>query len=72
MIAERLPGIIDLSPREKWLLAGELWDQVSGDLSAVPQSDSQVQLIRQRWENYLAHPENGSTWEEIKNRLGKP
>lgn len=71
MIVETLPGIAELTPQEKWLLASELWDQVSDDPDAVPVSGSQKQEIRDRWEEYLRNPEKGSTWEEIKSRLGK-
>lgn len=71
MIAERLPEIATLSPQEKWLLAGELWDSVAEDPAAVPQNDAQRELIRERWEEYTAHPEQGATWEAIKRRLGK-
>ena len=71
MIAERLPEIATLSPQEKWLLAGELWDSVAEDPAAVPQNDAQRELIRERWEEYTADPEQGVTWEAIKRRLGK-
>lgn len=71
MIVEKLPGISDLSPQEKWLLAGELWDSVADVPDAVPQNDAQKALVMERWEQYLANPDQGSTWEEIKQRLGK-
>ena len=66
MIAEKLPGISDLSPQEKWLLAGELWDSVVDVPDAVPQNDAQKALVMERWEQYLANPDQGSTWEDIK------
>lgn len=71
MIAERLPEVADLSPQEKWILAGELWDSVADDPEAVPQNDAQRELIRERWEQYLANPEQGTTWQAIQQRLGK-
>jgi len=71
MIAERLPEIAALSPQEKWLLAGELWDAVAEDPEAVPQNDAQRELIRKRWEEYQSNPEAGTTWEAIQRRLGK-
>jgi putative addiction module component (TIGR02574 family) len=71
MIADRLPGILELTPREKWLLAGELWDSVADDPAAFPDSDAQRTLVRERWEEYLANPDQGSTWESIQRRLGK-
>lgn len=71
MIAERLPGISELSPQEKWLLASELWDAVAEIPGALPAGEAQKPLIRQRWQEYLSNPEDGSTWEEIKRKLGK-
>jgi putative addiction module component (TIGR02574 family) len=71
MIAERLPGVSELSPQEKWILAGELWDAVAEDPKAVPQNDAQRKLIRERWEQYQANPELGTTWQAIQRRLGK-
>ena len=63
--------IADLSPQEKWILAGELWDAVAGDPQAVPKNNAQRELIRERWEQYLANPEQGTTWQAIQQRLGK-
>lgn len=71
MIAERLPGVAELSPQEKWILAGELWDAVAEDPEAVPQNDAQRGLVRERWEEFLANPGQGTTWEAIQRRLGK-
>ncbi len=71
MIAERLPGVADLSPQEKWILAGELWDAVAEDPQAVPQNDAQRALVRERWEQYVGNPEQGTTWQAIQQRLGK-
>jgi putative addiction module component (TIGR02574 family) len=70
MIAERLAGVSELSPQEKWLLAGELWDAVAEDPTAVPQNDALRELIRERWDQYLANPEQGTTWQDIQRRLG--
>lgn len=71
MIAERLPEIAALSPQEKWILAGELWDAVAEDPAAVPQNEAQRELIRERWEEFQANPGQGTTWEAIQRRLGK-
>ncbi|MAS91654.1 MAG: addiction module protein [Verrucomicrobiales bacterium] len=70
MILEKLPQLANLSASEKWLLASELWDEVSNDPEAVPVSEDQKEIIRERWENYRQQPEDGRTWEDIKRSLG--
>lgn len=70
MIAERLPGVADLSPQEKWILAGELWDAVAVDPEALLQNDAQKGL-RERWDQYPANPDQGTTWESLQRRPGK-
>ncbi len=71
MITDQVPGISKLSPQEKWILAAELWDEVFEELTAIPESDAQRVVVKDRWESYLADPDSGSSWEEIKAKLGK-
>jgi putative addiction module component (TIGR02574 family) len=71
MVAEKLKGMDDLSAEEKWLLLGEIWDDLAGMNFAFPVSEEQKQDIRERWENYLENPNEGVSWDEIKKRIGK-
>ena len=71
MISDAIPQLANLTPQEKWLLAGELWDEVAKDPNAIPSSEEQQNEIRERWEEYKTNPDKGVTWEEIKERLGK-
>jgi len=71
MIVERIPEISQLTTREKWILAGELWDEIAADPDAVPMTEAHGALVRERWEDYMKHPERVVLWDELKERIGK-
>ncbi|HEY9804887.1 MAG TPA: addiction module protein [Leptolyngbyaceae cyanobacterium] len=62
--------ISQLSVAERIQLAEDLWDSISGQEEEVPLSEAQQQELDRRLANYQQNPANGSTWEEVKNRLG--
>ena len=68
MIAENIPELRSLSSDEKILLAAELWrDAVSGEIGSP--SPALVQALRERLDYYVEHPEEISTWEEVRARI---
>jgi putative addiction module component (TIGR02574 family) len=67
MIAERFPGLLDLSDDAKLQLAGELFTDVIGD--EVEEHPELVALIESRLVEYRQQPERVSTWEAVKARL---
>jgi hypothetical protein len=68
MIAENIPQLRSLSPDQKILLAAELWrDAVGGD--AENPNPSLVQALRERLDYYREHPQETSTWEEVRARI---
>ena len=69
MIAEQYPGLLQLPDEKKLQLAGELWHDVIGDLSAEDSEPSH--WIEDRLAEYQAHPERVSNWAEVKARLMK-
>jgi putative addiction module component (TIGR02574 family) len=68
MIAEKIPGLLSLSPDEKILLAADLWRDAVGAEHEEP-DPALVEALRERLHYYQAHPRLVSTWEEVRARL---
>ncbi|BAT55463.1 addiction module component [Nostoc sp. NIES-3756] len=62
--------ISQLSVAERIQLAEDLWDSISEQEQEVPLSEAQQQELDRRLASYQQNPANGSTWEEVKKRLG--
>ncbi|MBD2569668.1 addiction module protein [Anabaena lutea] len=62
--------ISELSIAERIQLAEDLWDSILKEQEELPLSQAQQQELDRRLENYKKNPTNGSSWEEVKNRLG--
>jgi putative addiction module component (TIGR02574 family) len=62
--------ISQLSVAERIQLAEDLWDSISGQEEEVTLSEAQQQELDRRLASYQQNPANGSTWEEVKKRLG--
>ena len=68
MIVETLPAVSALSPPEKMLLASELWEQLSATETEKPLTRHQISELDRRMEHYRKHPNEVTTWDEIKAR----
>lgn len=68
MILESIPGLRTLSSDEKILLAAELWRDAVGGNIETPDS-ALVQALRERLDFHAEHPEQVSTWEEVRARI---
>jgi putative addiction module component (TIGR02574 family) len=65
--------ISELSVSERIQLAEDLWDSISTDSNAdVPLRESQKQELDRRLELHRQNPQQGSSWEEVKQRLELP
>jgi putative addiction module component (TIGR02574 family) len=62
--------ISQLSIAERIQLAEDLWDSILGNQEELLLTDAQEQELDRRLERYQHNPTAGSTWEEIKQRLG--
>jgi putative addiction module component (TIGR02574 family) len=66
MLAE---NIKTLSRSEKLLLINDLWEDISEDIGENPLSDEQKRMLDSRYEAFLASPEEGTPWTEVKKNL---
>ncbi|MGB3200413.1 MAG: addiction module protein [Nodosilinea sp.] len=62
--------ISDLSIAERIQLAEDLWDSILDNQEELTLSKAQEQELDRRLEQYQQDPTAGSTWEEVKQRLG--
>jgi len=69
MIAEKIPELETLSPEEKLVLVGELWDELATHPDTLPPREDHIKLLRERLEHYREHPNDVVAWEEVKSRI---
>lgn len=62
--------ISQLSVAERIQLAEDLWDSILEQQEEFPLTEAQKQELDRRLENYQKNPTTGSSWEEVKKRLG--
>lgn len=58
-----------LSTSEKLLLINDLWEDVSGKIEESQLSEEQNRMLDSRYEAFLANPEEGTPWSEVKKNL---
>jgi putative addiction module component (TIGR02574 family) len=64
--------ISQLSVAERIQLAEDLWDSILEQPDKLPLTDAQKQELDRRLERCQQDSMTGSTWEEVKQRLGFP
>ena len=67
-----LSEIIKLSIPERILLVEAIWDSIvteTQNKSPYQLSDEQIKILEDELAAYSLHPEEGSSWEEIKKRI---
>ncbi len=62
--------ISQLTVAQRIQLAEDLWDSILITDEVVPVTEAQQQELDRRLEQYRQNPTLGSTWKEIKQRLG--
>lgn len=63
--------ISELSVSERIQLAEDLWDSILAEGNAdFALSESQKEELDRRLELHRQNPQQGSSWEEVKQRLG--
>lgn len=62
--------ISELSVSERIQLAEDLWDSILTTPDEVPLNNEQKQELDRRLEMHRQNPNQGSTWQSVKERLG--
>lgn len=63
-------GIDQMSVAQRILLVEEIWDTIAVEEVEVPLTEAQRQDLQRRIAAYEGNPKAGSSWEEVKARLG--
>jgi len=69
-MSQSLPAAVSELPfAEKLRLVEALWDDLASSPDRIPVPDSIKAELDRRYQEYLANPNEGSSWEEVKRRL---
>lgn len=55
-----------LSPADRLDLIHRLWESLLDDREGIPLTDEQRSELDRRYDDYLANPDTGHTWEEVE------
>lgn len=69
MILEQYPEIQQLSAAEKLLFVSELWNDLEAHPSEVPVAREIITELDRRMEHFRQHPEEFTSWEDVKERI---
>ncbi len=69
MILEKFPEVQKLSPSEKLIFVSELWNDLEANPSEVPVAREVIAELDRRMEHFRQHPEEFTTWQEVKARV---
>ena len=61
--------IQELSQSERILLAEELWDSITENQDSLEVTDAQRKILEDRLAAYRVSPNEGSSWEAVKNEM---
>lgn len=64
-----LADVLELSVAERIQLVGDIWDSIATQPRSLPLTQAQRDELDRRLEDYRQHPEDGSSWEEVKRRI---
>ncbi len=69
-MSSSLPAAVrELPFAEKLQLVESLWDDLARSPERIPLADSLKAELDRRYQEYLANPREGSTWDEAKRRV---
>lgn len=70
-MSTQLSDILQLTIAERIQLAEDIWDSVAAFPEALPLTDAQKEELDRRLQAYAENPNEGVSWDELKNRLRK-
>jgi putative addiction module component (TIGR02574 family) len=69
MISESIPELKALSPDEKLILVGELWEELAAHSEALSPRADHVKVLQERLDYYRDHPEDVTAWEAVETSI---
>jgi putative addiction module component (TIGR02574 family) len=70
-MSTQLSDILELTIAERIQLAEDIWDSVAAFPEAIPLTDAQKEELNRRLQAYAQSPNEGISWDELKDKLRK-
>ena len=70
-MSTQLSDILELTIAERIQLAEDIWDSVAAFPEALPLTDAQKAELDRRLQAYAQNPNEGISWDELKDKLRK-
>ena len=70
-MSTQLSDILRLTVAERIQLAEDIWDSVVAFPESVPLTDAQKEELDRRLQAHARNPNEGISWDELKNKLRK-
>ena len=70
-MSTQLSDILQLTVAERIQLAEDIWDSVAAFPESVPLTDSQKEELDRRLQAYAQNPNEGISWDELRDKLRK-
>jgi putative addiction module component (TIGR02574 family) len=70
-MSTQLSEILQLTIAERIQLAEDIWDSVAAFPEAIPLTDAQKEVLDRRLQAYAKNPNEGISWDELKDKLRK-
>ncbi|MDT5122979.1 MAG: hypothetical protein QOC96_2461 [Acidobacteriota bacterium] len=70
-MSTQLTDILQLSVAERIQLAEDIWDSIAAVPEALSLTDAERQELNRRLELYAQNPDDGISWDELKEKLLK-
>jgi putative addiction module component (TIGR02574 family) len=67
-----MTDVLELSIPERIQLVEDIWDSIAAVPESIRLTEAQREELIRRLEDYHAHPDEGSPWEEVKRRILAP
>jgi putative addiction module component (TIGR02574 family) len=69
VFTDRIPELKTLTPEEKLVLVGELWEELASTPESLPVRPDHLAILKDRVEQLRQNPESTVAWEEVKARI---
>jgi putative addiction module component (TIGR02574 family) len=70
-MSTQLSEILQLTIAERIQLAEDIWDSVAAFPEAIPLTEAQKEELDHRLQAYAQNPNEGISWDELKDKLRK-
>jgi len=70
-MSTQLSDILQLSIAERIQLAEDIWDSIAAFPEALPLTDAQREELDRRLQAYAQNPDEGISWDELKEKVRK-